>query len=127
MTGMALLRSQERLVAIVAGLAFFLCQSIALAHSCLTVTAGSGEAAVQQPPCHGTRDEPGSSAPSSAQSGCHYISSALPDVPVYSVLETPALTVHAVEVASVPASIFESPSLLVKPPTYSILHCCLRT
>jgi hypothetical protein len=125
MAAMSVFRLQKRVAAVIAGLAFFLCQSIALAQACLTSVPGLQGAATQQP-CHGAGEKSDSNTQSGVQGGCHYVFSAVPDVPVHAAMDTPPLTVRAAQVASVLVSLFDPPLLWVDPPPHSILHCCLR-
>ena len=126
MAAMSMFRLPKRVLATIAGIAFLLCQSVALAQACWLTAQASEGASIQQP-CHGAGDESGPNTQSNVQGSCHYVFSSVPDVPVHAAVETPSLVARADQAAtSMLIAAFEPPSLRVEPPPHSILHCCLR-
>jgi hypothetical protein len=126
MAAMFLSRLHKRAIASIAGMAFLVCQSMALAHACMTMP-GQPDAAAMQQPCHDTGGQADSNPQPSGPGGCHYASPAVPDLPVFSAADLPAIAVRVASPAvAVPASLFDLALLQVEPPPHSILHCCLR-
>lgn len=125
MPAMLMSRLNKRVVAAIAGIAFLLCQSAALAQACLMMSAPAQASAAEQP-CHGEGGQAESNSQSGGLSGCHFAAPATPDLPVFSPADLPVVVAH-VHVADVlPAALLDLPLLRVEPPPHSILHCCLR-
>jgi hypothetical protein len=123
---MLMSRLNKRVVAAVAGIAFLLCQSAAMAQACLTMSAPAQATAAEQP-CHGAAGQVDSNSQSGGQSACSFVSSAAPDLPVFSAAGSPAVIARAYTAAdAISASRFDPHLLRVEPPPHFVLHCCLR-
>src|SRR5688572_8842752 len=123
---MLMSRLNKRIVAAVAGIAFLLCQSMAIARACVTMPTPAQTTAAEQP-CHGGGGQADSNSQSGGQSTCNFASSAAPELPVFSTAGLPVVIARAYTAAeAVSASLFDPPLLRVEPPPHSILHCCLR-
>jgi hypothetical protein len=125
MLAMLMSRLSKRVVGAVAGIAFLLCQSAAFAQACVTMPQNPAGAAAQQP-CHGSGDESSQNPATGPHGGCQYVSSAVPDLPVYPATEAPAPIARAIHLAAMPVLPFALAPLRLEPPPHSILHCCLR-
>jgi hypothetical protein len=125
MPAMLMSRLNKRLVATVAGIAFLLCQSAAMAQACLLMSTPAQAAAAEQP-CHGEGGQAESNSQSGGLSGCHFASPAAPELPVFSPADLPVFVARAHAADVLPAALLDLPLLKVEPPPHSILHCCLR-
>jgi hypothetical protein len=125
MPAMLMSRLNKRVVTAIAGIAFLLCQSAAMAQACLSTSAPVQANAAQQP-CHGGSEQTDSSAPSGGQSSCHFASPAAPELPVFSPADLPVVVAHTHPADLLPAAPLDRPLARIEPPPHSILHCCLR-
>jgi|SRR5688500_17044165 hypothetical protein len=127
---MILSRPKTRMVAFLAGILFFLCQSAAAAQACFAVPQQREQphsTATQMPPCHGAGEQTGTS-PEGTSGSCHHLSPAPTGFHVVAMADLPAVTIHTDLIAAVaaPAMAYEPPLMRVEPPPHSIVHCCLR-
>jgi hypothetical protein len=126
MPAMLMSRLNKRVVAAIAGIAFLLCQTVAMAQACLTMSAPE-QASASQKPCHGEGEQAESNSQCGGQGSCQFASPTAPELPVFSPADLPVVVARAYAAAvAVPDSLFDSPLLRVEPPPHSILHCCLR-
>lgn len=110
----------------VAAVALLLCQSAALAQACGMGVAQQDTGVVQQS-CHGGGEQQESQSPAGASDCSHYASLSLPNLPLFSVMDLPALTVRVEPaVAVIGSAALEPLESGLRPPPHSILHCCLR-
>lgn len=120
-------RVQKRAVVVIAGMAFVLCQSAAIAQACLTMAPQPDAVATQQP-CHGMPDQSGSQTDTGIQGGCQYASSALSGLDVFATTDLPAITVRIDRIIAVADSALpaEPPLLRIESPPLLVLHSRLR-
>lgn len=124
---MVLSKRLRRVVAGISGVVFLLCHSVGVAHGYSTILRAPEKASMPMPPCHEmTGDESGEPS-KSAGSSCHDVASFLADQPIpgwSKVYVVAVVDSSSTSLSTVPP--YQPPSLRVKPPPLSILHCCLR-